>query len=304
MASDTKKDIPLENFDDFFVGYPAEIEKNLKNLLSQAEALENKSIYLQILSQIALAQAMQKKFSIAHKTLDFAEQNLTPKQYLAKARILLERGRVFHQSGKIDLALPLFKRSYQICKKHKYYFHMINAAHMIAIVVKNTKEKINWNKKAIDLTIKAQAEKALAWLGALYNNLAQNYLATKDYKKAREAFTQSKKYGEKRGDIFIVAGAKWGIARSLRSLHLIDEALNIQTSLLEEYNHLHNTGVLPKEILMVARGPVYEELAEIYLAKSKVFAALAYDELSKDHWFVKLEPKRLKKMKRLKRIEI
>lgn len=67
------EDTNLENFDDLFVGQPLDIEKKLTDLLPQAQALENKSRYLQILSQIALAQAMQKKFAEAHNTLDIAE---------------------------------------------------------------------------------------------------------------------------------------------------------------------------------------------------------------------------------------
>ncbi len=44
----------LESFDDLFVGYPLEIENNLSALLPHSKALENQSMYLQILSQIAL----------------------------------------------------------------------------------------------------------------------------------------------------------------------------------------------------------------------------------------------------------
>ena len=54
----------IDNFDALFVGHPVDIEKNLKNLLPEAKSRENKSIYLQILSQIALAKAMQKKFKL------------------------------------------------------------------------------------------------------------------------------------------------------------------------------------------------------------------------------------------------
>lgn len=57
----------LENFDDLFMGDPSEIEKNLNVLLTEARAREDKSIYLQILSQIALAQAMQMQPCGFHK---------------------------------------------------------------------------------------------------------------------------------------------------------------------------------------------------------------------------------------------
>ena len=57
---------------------------------------------------------------------------------------------------------------------------------------------------------------------------------------------------------------------------------------------------IPKELLPVARGPIYEEIAEIYLTKAKHFSTLAYQDLSKDPWFIKLEPKRLERLKNLK----
>ncbi len=105
--------------------------------------LEDKSIYLQILSQIALAQAMQQKFDIAHKTLDEAEASLSPEYPLAQVRILLERGRVFHQSDNIDAALPLFKKSYELSARLGFEYHTVNAAHMIAIVLKDSDKKLN-----------------------------------------------------------------------------------------------------------------------------------------------------------------
>lgn len=299
MISESNADMKLENFDDLFVGHPSEIENNLSMLLPQAQALENKSIYLQILSQIALAQAMNRKFTEAHKTLDKAEASLTSEYELARVRILLERGRVFHQSDNINEALPLFKRSYELSKKHKFDFHTVNAAHMVAIVEESVDEKIKWNKKAIDLAQKTQDKKAYTWLGALYNNLAQNYIEAKQYSEAHSAFEKCKKYAEEKGDMIVVRGAKWGIARSLRSLELLDNALEMQLALLEEYETIAKKGELPIELIVVGRGMIYEELTEIHLANVKKFSVLAYQDLSQDPWFVKLEPKRLEKMKQL-----
>ena len=47
-------------------------------LLPEVERREGKSIYLYILSQIALVQAMQQKFDIAHQTVDEAVRLLEP----------------------------------------------------------------------------------------------------------------------------------------------------------------------------------------------------------------------------------
>jgi tetratricopeptide (TPR) repeat protein len=287
----------LENFDDLFTGDPVDIERNLTDLLAEARALENNSIYLQILSQIALAQAMQQKFEQAHKTLDEAEQDLQEADTIAYARILLERGRVYHQSGDIKNALPLFKQSYELSKSSGLDFHAINAAHMVAIVEEKVGDKIHWNRVALSLAENTTITKAGDWIGVLYNNLAQNYIESHDYSSALEAFEKCKKYAEIKGGPIVTRGAKWGIARSYRSLGRLDEALIIQTTLLSEYEEIAHQKLLPIEIIYVGRGVVYEELALIHHEYMKHYAMLAYQDLSKDPWCNKLIPDRIEQMK-------
>jgi len=297
--------ITLENFDDAWgLGYPAAVEKKLRELLPQAEALQDKSVYLQILSQIALAQAVQKKFDEAHKTLDEAQALLTPEYDLAKARILLERGRVFQQAGDLVKARDYFEQSYALSTKNKFDFHAINVAHMIAIAAEKTEDKIKWNQLAIDMTISTQDAKAHAWLGSLYNNLGQNYLSEGQFEKALTAFQKALEYRIEEGYAPNIRVAKWAIARALRSLDRLDEALKIQQELLKEYDAIAQSGSydVPVEMFMLVRGLVHEELAELHQAKSKMFAALAYDDLSNDAMFREMEAKRVERLKRIKEV--
>lgn len=295
----------LKNFDELFTGNPVDIEKNMTALLPEAESREDKSIYLQILSQIALAQAMQQNFDLAHKTLDMADGILEPRYELAQIRLLLERGRVYHQSGNTDKALPLFIKSYEKAKLNKDFdFHTVNAAHMVAIVANDVDDKIKWNKLAIALAEKTHDERCQTWLGAIHNNLAQNYIEAENYSEALESFKKCKAYAEKRGDPIVIRGASWGIARSLRSLNQLEKALEIQKGLLIQYEDISNNNSLPIELVRTGRGLVYEELAEIYLAQnnkeqSKKYSLLAYDDLSQDPWMEKLYPERLGRMKEL-----
>lgn len=295
----------LENFDKLFTGNPVDIEKNMTALLPEAEGREDKSIYLQILSQIALAQAMQQNFDLAHQTLNMADGILEPRYELAQIRLLLERGRVYHQSGNTDKALPLFIKSYEKAKLNKNFdFHTVNAAHMVAIVAKNVKDKIKWNKLSISLAEKTHDERCQAWLGPIHNNLAQNYIESKNYSEALESFEKCKDYAEERGDPIVIRGASWGIARSLRSLNQLEKALEIQKDLLIQYEDISNKNSLPIELVRTGRGLVYEELAEIYLAQnnkeqSKKYSLLAYDDLLQDPWMEKLHPERLGRMKEL-----
>ncbi|VEL29017.1 unnamed protein product, partial [Protopolystoma xenopodis] len=158
----------IDRFDDLFTGDPIDIESNMSALLPEAEKRSDKSVYLQILSQIALAQAMQQKFDIAHKTLDQAENR-------------------------------------------EFDFHTVNASHMIAIVEKNIENKIQWNKLAINLAENTNDERCHAWIGPIYNNLAQNYIEAERYLEALQSFEECKTYAEERGDYIVMRGAIWGI---------------------------------------------------------------------------------------------
>ncbi len=194
MDEQKEEDFKLEDFDKLFVGDLVQAEKKLRALLPQAESLEDKSIYIQILSQIALAEAVQKKFDSAHATLDQAEEHLCAEHQLAKVRVLLERGRVFYQQGNIDAARPLFIESFNLSAAHGFDYHTSNAAHMVPFVAKSADEKIEWNKRAIELVESSSSVEAQQWLGSLYNNIGQAYLEAKQYPLALSAFNKALKY--------------------------------------------------------------------------------------------------------------
>lgn len=292
----------LDSFDELFTGNPVDIERNLSALLPEAEKRADKSSYLQILSQIALAQAMQQKFDIAHQTLDKAEKLLEPQYQLAKIRLLLERGRVYHQSDRLDQALSLFIQSYDLSRlSPEFDFHTVNASHMVAIVEKHAEGKIEWNKRAINLAEQTKDERCHAWLGPIYNNLAQNYIEAEKYLEALQSFEKCKAHAEERGDQIVIRGALWGVGRALRGLNKLDQALDIQNDLLKEYEKISEQGLLPMELIYIGRGLVFEELAEIHFAKesdeqTQKYAHLAYEDLSKDAWMKKLYPKRIQRL--------
>ncbi len=305
MTFHKNTDIQLENFDDWWgkLGDPVKVEKKFQELLPQAESLKDKSIYLQMLSQIALAQAVQKKFDEAHKTLDGAESLLTPEYDLAQVRIFLERGRVLQQEEKIPEARKYFEQSFELSLKHKFDYHIINAAHMIAIIAETPREKIQWNQRAIDLAISTRDKRAQDWFGSLYNNLGQNYLEEKQFEKALLAFQQALEYRKKEGYLPNIRFAKWAVARALRSLGQLDEALVIQLELLKEYDAIAKSGSydIPIQMFTLTRGYIFEELAEIYDAKAKIFASLAYEDLSNDEMFRKAAPERLERLQQIQK---
>ncbi|HET7144481.1 MAG TPA: hypothetical protein VFI68_10715, partial [Anaerolineales bacterium] len=75
---------------------PDQTEIKFREILSRIPA--NEPAHLELLTQIARSQGLQRKFDEAHQTLDQFENALDQNPSRAKVRYLLERGRVFNSS--------------------------------------------------------------------------------------------------------------------------------------------------------------------------------------------------------------
>lgn len=304
MTMQTNNVVKLENFDDVWghFGQPSLVEKKFLEFLPQAELLPDKSIYLQLLSQLALSQALLKKFDMAHATLDKAKSELTDEHDLAQTRILLERGRVYQQAGDIAKARVYFERSYELSLQRGFEAQAINAAHMIAIVADATVDKIAWNQRAIDLGMATKDDEARRWMGSIWNNLGGNYLETQELDKAMQAFEKSLEYRKEEKYAPNIRFARFRVAQVFRLLGNLDRALMLQHELLMECDAMAFAKKIdmPVEMFILTRGWIYEELSEIYQGVVKGYAKLAYDALSSNEAFAKNEPTRLERLAKIK----
>ena len=253
--------LSLESVRALFVGDPATIESNFLDLLPRAENAENKAIYSFVLSKLALAQAMQKRFREANDTLDKCEKAITPVVPLTKACWMLERTRVSHQKGEVDAAQVGYEESYQFAKANGLDYEMLDSAHMVAIVAKETQEKVKWNLLAIDL---AKGSSAQGWLGPLYHNLGMAYIDTTQYTESLDAFTQAIDQREKARDTAGLRMARWGYARALRHAGRKEEASTLLRSLKEKCKEMRRSEKfdMPKEMLSLVIDLIDTELAE------------------------------------------
>ena len=306
MAMQTNQmnhDIKLENFDDFWgkFGNPALVEKKFVELLPQAQQLENKSIYLQMLSQLALAQALMKKYDLAHATLDEAQAQLTPEHNLARVRIFLERGRVFQQAGELAQARTYFEKSFELSKTCKFDVQTVNAAHMIAVLAETLDQKIAWNQKAIDLATNSQDLECRRWLASIWNNLGSNYLEAKQFDKALHAFEKTLEYRMLEQYAPNIRFAKFRVAQLLRILGHLDKALMMQQQLLLEHDAIAKTEKLDMQpdMFILTRGWVYEEFIELYYAAIKGYAKLAYEDLASNEKFARTEKARIERLSKI-----
>lgn len=272
---------------------PSETESNFRKLLPDIKNTGDKSAYLQLLTQIARTLGLQMKFDEAHKILDETESQLTDDLSLAKVRYLLERGRTFNSSKQKEKAEKLFLEAFELSRKNGYDNFTVDAAHMMGIVTSG-EESLKWNETAIELAENSKDKKANGWLGSLYNNTAWTYHDMKEYEKALEIFEKNVKWHAERNTGQGLIIAKWSVARTLRSLGKVKQALEMQNSLLEEI----------EEKNIEQDGYVFEEIAECNLTlgnkseAGKNFAA-AHQLLSKDIWLAEYEKERLDRMKEL-----
>lgn len=265
---------------------PAATEEQFRQRLPNTQSDDER---LQLLTQIARAQGLQRKFEMAHKTLDSVEAQLNDNLEIAHIRYLLERGRVYNSSGAVEQARPLFLRALELAQANREDFYAVDAAHMIAIV-ELPDEQMGWNLKALELAEASSEPRAQKWLGPLYNNLGWTYHDLGQYEQALSIFEKALVWRQSQGQEKETRIALWCVARVLRSLNRIPEALAIL-----------------RELEPVATGYTYEELGECLLLQgnqddAQPYFARAYQVLSQDEWLVTNEAQRLQRLRELAKL--
>lgn len=247
-------------FDSFWnYDQPAETEQRFRDLLLKAE--KDSTTYIELLTQIARAQGLQKQFEAAHQTLDEAQKQLNATTKRPTIRYLLERGRVWNSSGQPDKAKPLFIEAWEAAKNAREDHFAVDAAHMVAIVEQGD-AALDWNRAALDYAEASTNAQARQWLGSLYNNVGWTYHDMTQYDTALDYFYKAQAFREQQGNIDNIRIAQWCVARNLRSLQRFEEALAIQQALYAEHEAAGTTD-----------GYVLEELGECLLALGKTAEA-------------------------------
>ena len=278
------------NFDHLWdYNQPATTEARFRELLPQLA--NDPARYAELLPQIARAQGLQRQFDEAHATLDGVEAQLADLPVRVRIRYLLERGRVYRSSGKVDAARPFFLEAWEVAQPAGEDNYAIDAAHMLAIIEPPAEQR-RWHQLAIDLTEQTADPEAKKWAGSLNNNLGWSYFEEGDYTAALACFTKALAAREAQGKAGPIHIARWSVAKTLRLLGRVDEALTIQEALAAAQG------------LGEPDGYVYEELGECYLlrqeaAKATSAFAQAYALLSQDSWLVANEGERLARLQRL-----
>lgn len=295
VAAGSRRKLKLPDFDSLWdYDHPGATEKKFRDLLPAALDSRDLPYLTQLLSQIARAEGLQRKFDAAHKTLDRVQKGLDKTDDRSRVRYLLERGRVFNSSGKKDDARPLFLEALDLATKSKKDFYAVDAAHMMAIV-EPTEKQLQWNLKALDLAENSADEKARKWKGSLYNNIGWTYFEQRQFEESLLMFEKALEFQQQEGDPNKIMIARWCVAKTLRMMDHTEEALEMQRDLYEQYQAANKKS-----------GYVYEEIAECLTVmgeeqEAQGWFAAAYEELSKDPRLA-TEQDRLNRLKELGRV--
>jgi len=283
----------LPNFDALWDYHnPAKTEQLFLEVLPVAQNDGDDDYLAQLLTQIARTQGLQRKFDVAHQTLDEVADLLCEETPLAHIRYLLERGRVYNASQKVDEARPLFKQAWDVARRQGEDNYAVDAAHMLGICEAGD-ESLAWNEKAMDMAEASDDPRAKGWLGSLYNNTGWTYHDMGNYERALTLFEKGLVWRQERHDAIATQIAKWTVARTLRSMGRVDEALEKQWVLHEENKTMDRPDPY-----------VSEEIGECLLAlgqaqKAQPHFAHAYEALSEDEWLQDKDPERIERLKKL-----
>lgn len=200
---------------------PAESERRFAAAVADARQ-EGPATHAELLTQLARARGLQKRFDEAHATLDEAEAILAPADApRVRVRLLLERGRVFNTSGAPDRGRPLFLQAWDLANAIGETDLALDAAHMMAIV-ETSDGQIEWSLKALAIAEPVDSR----WLGPLYNNLGWTYHDAGRFEEALVMFRKGLAWRQSHATpANTIVIARYAVGKALRSLGRADEAL-------------------------------------------------------------------------------
>lgn len=261
---------------------PATTEADFRSLLASSDG-KGDDYTLQLKTQIARTFSLRRMFAEAHAILDEVEAAMQPDS-LVEVRYLLERGRSFNSAKEPEKAILFFSQASALAERMGADFFTVDALHMLAIAAP-PEAQLDWNLKAIDCAQRSQDERARGWLASLYNNTGWSLFDAARYEEALDLFEKAVPLREQKGDPEALRIAKWSVAKVLRYLGRVDEALAMH--LASPSNDGFRDEEIAECLLALGRGD-----------EARPHFASAYDKLSKIDWVVE-DTTRIARLKEL-----
>lgn len=229
MTGPQRTDLAQDGLDRLWdFGDPA---ASLVRLEAAAAAESNVARQAELRTQQARALGLLDRFDEGLRLLDDIETRSVDSAAGA-VRVLLERGRLHNSSGEAAAALPYFERAAALAESAGLEFLAVDAWHMVAIAAPIRADEAT--ARGIVLAQSSADDRTKRWLVSLHNNLGWNLHEAERWSEAlgefEAAHAASLTYGTAQQEYV----ARWAIARCLRSMGRVDEALAIQRTLALE----------------------------------------------------------------------
>jgi tetratricopeptide (TPR) repeat protein len=188
-----------------------------------------------LLTQVARAVGLGGRFDQARALLDEVESGAAPSADASadpetSVRVLLERGRVLNSSGSPADARPLFEAAFSRASAAGFEHLAIDSLHMVAIVA-SASEQVALIEQALALARAASDPRARDWRASLLNNLGWTRFESGELEAALALFQEAVEERVRLGKVREIGVARWCVARTLRALGRVPEALEAQTDL-------------------------------------------------------------------------
>ena len=255
----------LWNFDK-----PAQSEQRFRAALATARG--DDAFVLR--TQIARTYGLRARFADARRRLHALTPRLPQAGPEARVRYWLELGRTYASAAHPaesqtayarQRARDDFLRAFAYAKAAGLDALAVDALHMLAFVDTAPACQLRWNELALEAALSSSETKARAWEASLRNNVGYALLQLGRNEEALAQFEAALALREQRHDAEATWVARWMVARALRAMGRLDEALQIQHRIEDERDAAHSPD--PE---------VFEELALLHAAKGELRLAHLY----------------------------
>jgi tetratricopeptide (TPR) repeat protein len=144
----------------------------------------------EVLTQLARVKGLRDLFAEGEALIAQAEA-ASQGGTAARARILMERGRLFRSNDNAVAAAPLFEAAFKVATEGGELALAADAAHMSALAAPNREGKLVWTERGIEIASTSPDPQVYYWAGPLYNNLGWEYHDAGEYEAALDAFRQA-----------------------------------------------------------------------------------------------------------------
>ena len=163
-------------------------------------------------TQLARVASWSGGSDAAERLLQEAD-SLAGETVVARARVLLERGRIMRRTGGDAVALPLLEQAYEVALAARQHFIAVDAAHSCALAG----DMIAWTNRGLELANRFKA--ARYWRGTLLLNLGDWHWEHGEPAKSLATFEAALEAREQEArNPSLTEEARYGIARALRAL--------------------------------------------------------------------------------------